>query len=259
MPKTTTVSPLRRAHAGFTLIELLVVIAIIAILASILFPVFARARENARRASCLNNLKQIGLGIMQYTQDYDEYLPKEAPRGGPTLETGYPAAASGGTYIHLWMHTLYPYTKSHQVYNCPSADYSYISHFNGSYLSRISYGFNHYLSGSSSATVGVKLAAIPEVAITPIVVDTAYYIAAPDNTCQASAGAQEKADLLDCSGSLGSPYNNDNPPLARHLETFNICFVDGHAKALRRDGWVTTNAATATDPVWVKWNPAYQN
>jgi prepilin-type N-terminal cleavage/methylation domain-containing protein len=62
---------------GFTLIELLVVIAIIAILAAILFPVFGRARENARRSSCQSNLKQIGLGAMQYTQDYDEqYLPR---------------------------------------------------------------------------------------------------------------------------------------------------------------------------------------
>lgn len=60
---------------GFTLIELLVVIAIIAILAAILFPVFARARENARRSSCMSNMKQIGLGLMQYTQDYDEKLP----------------------------------------------------------------------------------------------------------------------------------------------------------------------------------------
>jgi prepilin-type N-terminal cleavage/methylation domain-containing protein len=64
-----------RGIGGFTLIELLVVIAIIAILAAILFPVFARARENARRASCQSNLKQIGLGIMQYTQDYDERMP----------------------------------------------------------------------------------------------------------------------------------------------------------------------------------------
>lgn len=65
----------QRNHSGFTLIELLVVIAIIAILASILFPVFARARENARKTSCLSNLKQIGLGFAQYTQDYDETMP----------------------------------------------------------------------------------------------------------------------------------------------------------------------------------------
>jgi prepilin-type N-terminal cleavage/methylation domain-containing protein len=68
-------SSLRR---GFTLIELLVVIAIIAILAAILFPVFARARENARRASCSSNMKQIGLGFLQYTQDYDERMPSVA-------------------------------------------------------------------------------------------------------------------------------------------------------------------------------------
>ena len=64
-----------RSEKGFTLIELLVVIAIIAILAAILFPVFARARENARRASCQSNLKQIGLGILQYTQDYGRRFP----------------------------------------------------------------------------------------------------------------------------------------------------------------------------------------
>ena len=68
---------------GFTLIELLVVISIVALQAAILFPVFARARENARRSSCQNNLKQIGLGIMQYTQDYDEKLP-EALNADPT-------------------------------------------------------------------------------------------------------------------------------------------------------------------------------
>src|SRR6218665_2214986 len=71
---TMGTQPKMKRH-GFTLIELLVVIAIIAILAAILFPVFARARENARRSACQSNLKQIGLGIMQYTQDYDERYP----------------------------------------------------------------------------------------------------------------------------------------------------------------------------------------
>src|SRR5215217_8055455 len=81
----------KHGRRGFTLIELLVVIAIIAILASILFPVFARARENARRSSCQSNVKQIGLGFMQYTQDYDEKFPMPISgwraAGGPQLQS----------------------------------------------------------------------------------------------------------------------------------------------------------------------------
>ena len=90
-------------HFAFTLIELLVVIAIIAILASILFPVFGRARENARRASCQSNLKQIGLGMFQYTQDYDERFP-----------------IYGSTYELGWASVLQPYLKSSQIFQCPS-------------------------------------------------------------------------------------------------------------------------------------------
>ena len=76
---------MKRKHTGFTLIELLVVIAIIAILAAILFPVFARARENARKTNCLSNLKQLGMGMLQYAQDYDEtFCPSCATTGIPT-------------------------------------------------------------------------------------------------------------------------------------------------------------------------------
>ena len=109
---------MRSAHkkAGFTLIELLVVIAIIALLAAILFPVFARARENARRASCQSNLKQIGLGITQYTQDYDEYLPHQHTNNAADYATTTSATAS-----HNWVRMTQPYLKSWQIFRCPSS------------------------------------------------------------------------------------------------------------------------------------------
>ena len=100
--KTSQVRP------AFTLIELLVVIAIIAILAAILFPVFARARENARRSSCQSNLKQIGLGILQYTQDYDEQFPVG------NIGTASPYVGRG------WAVQILPYTKNSQIMLCPS-------------------------------------------------------------------------------------------------------------------------------------------
>ena len=102
---------------GFTLIELLVVIAIIAILAAILFPAFARARENARRTSCLSNMKQIGLGLIQYSQDYDERL---AIQGDP-IDNQDIADFASPTADPNWMSLVQPYIKSWQVFICPSA------------------------------------------------------------------------------------------------------------------------------------------
>jgi prepilin-type N-terminal cleavage/methylation domain-containing protein/prepilin-type processing-associated H-X9-DG protein len=98
-----------QSRRGFTLIELLVVIAIIALLAAILFPVFARARENARRASCQSNLKQIGLGFAMYEQDYDTRMPLIAGSDTPSPDVPYG-----------WADALQPYLKSTQIFKCPS-------------------------------------------------------------------------------------------------------------------------------------------
>lgn len=126
---------------GFTLIELLVVIAIIAILAAILFPVFAQARENARRASCQSNLKQIGLGVMQYMQDYDELVPIVCSQD-ISLWANLSPATSFFNQVNAqsnhwgWAEIVQPYIKSQQVYVCPSQT---------DYPKQISYGFNNYM------------------------------------------------------------------------------------------------------------------
>ncbi len=104
----------RNRQNAFTLIELLVVIAIIAILASILFPVFARAREQARKSACLSNLKQVGIAVMMYVQDYDESYPV-AYLATPSSD---PMSGVSASY---WFNVLQPYAKNRNVWFCPTA------------------------------------------------------------------------------------------------------------------------------------------
>jgi prepilin-type N-terminal cleavage/methylation domain-containing protein/prepilin-type processing-associated H-X9-DG protein len=111
--------PSPRARAAFTLIELLVVIAIIAILAAVLFPVFAQAREKARQVSCLSNMKQIGAAALMYAQDYDERTPRNWYGDLGMEATNYPGDPPNDRY--KWMDVIQPYIKNTQVFVCPSA------------------------------------------------------------------------------------------------------------------------------------------
>ena len=128
---------------GFTLIELLVVIAIISILAAILFPAFARARENARRTTCQSNLKQLGLGFLQYSQDYDETLP----RGQDSLYPGFSLGIG-------WGGDLYPYVKSSQIFACPDDPTLPALGSGGQLLVAESYAFNQAIDRTDTNCTG---------------------------------------------------------------------------------------------------------
>src|SRR6056297_2865025 len=146
-------------RAGFTLIELLVVIAIIAILAAILFPVFARAREEARQARCLSNVKQIGLGMIMYMQDYDETFMLTSTNHLQNM-------IDAGEHQSVWYRAIMPYVKNEQIYVCPSDANTNTAKWNssgdpwdestsaaGQWYFPLSYGTNHFLNGRAMAQV----------------------------------------------------------------------------------------------------------
>lgn len=217
---------------GFTLIELLVVIAIIAILAAILFPVFARARENARRTSCLSNLKQIGLGIMQYNQDYDERYPTWVEMGNScnaTDDAGKPCRKFsvipdndgdgvnwGNGFKKTWMDFIHPYTKSAQIFVCPSTkvrdqDPSY------GYSIGISGGkFGSYFnSGVRKNNAPVSMAQVlrPSEIIMVLDQNNSYAVYASPRSIQQNLTSSTYRDTV-----------------IRHLEGTNMAYADGHVK-----------------------------
>lgn len=210
---------------GFTLIELLVVIAIISILAAILFPVFARARESARRASCMSNLKQIGLGIMMYVQDYDETYPKNSYGSGEVLPCPAQTSASCGAF---WPLRIYPYVKSVQVFNCPSDTVKWNGRYgtNGLDLAHlISYPY------STNFSSGPKMAEVENPSQTALLADgIGYYRYRLYSYCQGSG--------------------TDHRCMAdRHLNGANITFADGHVKWFS----VGKGAAVSGDPFGVTY------
>jgi prepilin-type N-terminal cleavage/methylation domain-containing protein/prepilin-type processing-associated H-X9-DG protein len=253
----------RQSSRGFTLIELLVVIAIIAILAAILFPVFAQAREKARTASCLSNTKQIGLAMIMYQQDYDENYPHamEFCYGIPDPLQPVSTAHPTGVY-NMWQNMIYPYLKSWQVYSCPSDGIPlsvdpYVNYYN------LSYGYNYgYLStlevtqdpgcGAGQWFGAVPLATVVAPANIVMIADSGGRVFNIGDA-QSGAGGSILGDIvnppdawpstqyfygpvqvgwgLNCQDYFqGSKWGDTDGFAWRHTNGGNACYADGHAK-----------------------------
>jgi prepilin-type N-terminal cleavage/methylation domain-containing protein/prepilin-type processing-associated H-X9-DG protein len=248
----------KRGRRGFTLIELLVVIAIISILAAILFPVFARARENARRTSCMSNLRQIGMGMMQYVQDYDERYPLPAwivgdfwkssvKVGVQQTNTSMPGAkfsvgltdCGADANCVTWMDIIYPYVKSTQVFVCPSAkagpEYP-------------SYGYSGALNARSLLKYSDQLDAADPNNGVPLLLSSvtrpAEVIAVTDYNYSASFYAN--AYDVGVAARHATNYKRVIP----HLEGGNIAYADGHVKwmnAIKFKAFPNSNTQCALD------------
>jgi len=237
------------ARKGFTLIELLVVIAIIAILAAILFPVFAKVREKARSTSCLSNEKQLGLGFMQYTQDNDEsFMPADN--------------ATVGMNGHGWGSRVYPYVKSAKVYQCPDdgqADGSGVQY-------HISYAFNvclnptngGFFTNSNQASLAAPAATVLLCEITGCQADVIDPFSAGKDYTESTNGDDGGGTFMKwgklATGTIGNrPYKSSwfTGPTGLHTDGANYLLADGHAKWLRPSAvsgggvpWANTTAGS---------------
>jgi prepilin-type N-terminal cleavage/methylation domain-containing protein/prepilin-type processing-associated H-X9-DG protein len=196
---------------GFTLIELLVVIAIIAILAAILFPVFARAREKARQTSCLSNMKQLGLGVVMYAQDYDEIIPGWKISG-----------ACGGANVWPWRHVVMPYIRNTQLFICPGSGWQGFptcTHYHPLVNAQpipTSYALNDCHDGGGGANQ-LRLADIVRPAELFLIGEAPHNLWRP---------------VLRTSP---TDYGCANNYPAVHNEGINVAYCDGHAKWIKRD------------------------
>ncbi len=200
---------MNRHRKAFTLIELLVVIAIIAILAAILFPVFAKAREKARQSSCLSNVKQLALAAMQYVSDYDEiffprYVPNISPMPAGAIVWG---AAAGQPSL------LEPYTKNAQIMYCPSL------------VNRFGYGYN--LAASMKALATIQRPA-DMIVFGDDTFGSRWYYSPSQGLANWGANFVDPPGTVDPNIIWGQ-----NCPYGRHNSGVNLAFTDGHTKWMK--------------------------
>ena len=208
---------------GFTLIELLVVIAIIAILAAILFPVFARAREKARQTSCLSNVKQTSLAMQMYAQDYDETWPiAYYYSAGWADEYAWDFHLNYGSGTHS-LGLIGPYTKNEQINACPSA-----KSLAGAGRPYTGYAYNTTYIGHGQLETVPQAASLGEVerpSETVLLCDSAYWAAWP------SPGIAGNNYLRSPNDPFRAMYGTGPNVHFRHNGTANVAYCDGHAKA----------------------------
>jgi len=257
----------RGRKAGFTLIELLVVIAIIAILAAILFPVFAQARAKARQTSCLSNEKQMNLGLLQYVQDYDEILPlcefySGGAWSGASVTT--PADVFGHTATRdcYWSNSLNPYVKNFQIYRCPSASedrkdvfgvtvgqaqgYTYSETYNG-YLNQWPLAGSPSPANVISFSEGLGVGFMPRYANQfPLMLN--------------NGGSWEGLFIADdggahCAGPWGFGFEFDRSWWVHSSQGSNYSYLDGHSKYVvnpsARSPWASTDKTGIPQTLWV--------
>ena len=254
----------RRSNSAFTLIELLVVIAIIAILAAILFPVFAQAREKARQTACLSNTKQIGLGLAMYVQDYDELFP------GIFYQPKPPTGINGGGSDRIPLESqLEPYIKSAGVWACPSAPRAgninpgdvYDGTYSGNNSKAKNFGYVNDIHTREAGnqndpntglmngweTPGNSLASIEETSSTIALVETRAYDGGQERGTSDNYGAVWGGVFVGCDtyklagrakgkdAALAPGCDNEyngNPGIRGHQGFGNYVFTDGHVKGL---------------------------
>jgi prepilin-type N-terminal cleavage/methylation domain-containing protein/prepilin-type processing-associated H-X9-DG protein len=222
-----------KSRKGFTLIELLVVIAIIAILAAILFPVFGRARENARRTSCQNNLKQFGLAALQYVQDYDGLYPRVFWDTSEPPPTGRPNIVPNRW---IWNEILFPYYKSFQIIYCPSNTVSKPTLGHATDGTAIgNYGMNDRFG--SVYVPAVHEARLTRPAGTYMMMDSGTYYAAASTAINRNSMSYHpgigKFSSTACNGAWGAQIKDCKE--GRHFDGANVAFADGHVKWLKSD------------------------